>query len=157
MSLVFGSGYDTSIFKALPLHVLLYLATIGSIIAGACEELTWRGYLLTRLEKLTGKTIVAVVIQAVLFGFYHGFTMYALSVMIFGLITGLIYAKSRRLIPLIIGHTRRRHPKNRSRALVSVLQVFDRITSELGYETELERVAVIKRSAVRLFGSDRET
>jgi len=104
LSLVFGRGYDTSILKALPLHVLLYLATVGSIIAGVCEEFTWRGYLLTRLEKLTGKTIIAVVIQAALFGFYHGFTMHALSTMIFGLITGFIYAKSRRLIPLMIGH-----------------------------------------------------
>jgi len=103
LSLVFG-GYDTSILKALPLRVVLYLVTIGSIIAGVCEEFTWRGYLLTRLEKLTSKTVVTVFIQAVLFGFYHGFTMHALSTMIFGLITGLIYAKSRRLIPLMIGH-----------------------------------------------------
>jgi hypothetical protein len=87
----------------LPLFTVLYLATVGSIIAGICEEFIWRGYLLTRFETLTGKKVVAVVIQAILFGLYHG--PYAISPAVFGLIAGLIYIKTRRLTPLMISHT----------------------------------------------------
>jgi membrane protease YdiL (CAAX protease family) len=74
------------------------------MIAGICEEFTWRGYILTRLEKITGKTVMAILIQATLFGLYHGFTINAIYTTIFGIITGTIYAKTRRLIPIMMGH-----------------------------------------------------
>lgn len=102
-SLMFGAGTSSNLIKMLPLFTVLYLATVGSIIAGICEEFIWRGYLLTRFETLTGKKVVAVVIQAILFGLYHG--PYAISPVVFGLIAGLIYIKTRRLTPLMIGHT----------------------------------------------------
>lgn len=98
-SLVLDGG---DILKKLPLHTLLYLATIGSIIAGICEEFVWRGYLLTRFERLTHKPLLAVIIQAILFSLYHGPGV--IYVLIFGLITGLIYVKTRKLIPLMIAH-----------------------------------------------------
>uniref|UniRef100_A0A7J3Z6U8 Piwi domain-containing protein n=1 Tax=Ignisphaera aggregans TaxID=334771 RepID=A0A7J3Z6U8_9CREN len=41
--------------------------------------------------------------------------------------------------------------------LSECLQAFNRVTTELKYETELEYVAVIKRSTVRIFGSNRKT
>lgn len=40
--------------------------------------------MLTRPEELTGKTIIAVIIQAVLFGLYHGIAIYAASATISG-------------------------------------------------------------------------
>ena len=41
--------------------------------------------------------------------------------------------------------------------LSECLQAFNRVTTELKYEIELEYVAVIKRSTVRIFGSNRKT
>jgi len=104
LSTMFGGNSGGSILKTLPPFTTLYLATIGSMIAGICEEFTWRGYILTRLEKITGKTVMAILIQATLFGLYHGFTINAIYTTIFGIITGTIYAKTRRLIPIMMGH-----------------------------------------------------
>jgi membrane protease YdiL (CAAX protease family) len=91
-----------NILKKLPLHTSLYLATIGSIIAGICEEFIWRGYLLTRFERLANNSVIAVIIQAILFGLYHGPGI--IYTLIFGLITGFIYVKTRKLIPLMMAH-----------------------------------------------------
>jgi membrane protease YdiL (CAAX protease family) len=101
---MFGGNNSGGILKMLPPFTTLYLATISSIIAGICEEFTCRGYILTRLEKFTGKTVMAILIQATLFGLYHGFTINTIYTTIFGIITSTIYTKTRRLIPIMMGH-----------------------------------------------------
>lgn len=75
------------------------------------EEMLFRGFVLTRLEKAFGRgtafTVLAVVVQAVLFGFGHaylGARGVATAVWI-GLLYGAWYAlRGRNLWPLILAH-----------------------------------------------------
>lgn len=75
------------------------------------EELQDRGFLLNRLESLFGNkhfsTILAVFIQAVIFGFRHSYDLSDRSITtgLIGLIFGIAYVFSgRNLWPLIIAH-----------------------------------------------------
>jgi membrane protease YdiL (CAAX protease family) len=78
--------------------------------AGFGEEMLFRGFFLTRLEGLLGKTrlalMLAVVLQAMLFGLSHykqGPSGILVTGMI-GLVFGTFYARGRNLWPLIIAH-----------------------------------------------------
>ena len=80
------------------------LAIIANSVA---EELVMRAYLIDRLEKLFGKAWIAVLVSALLFGSYHiyqGLTGLVTATM-FGVFFGLHYARYRKLLPLVIGHT----------------------------------------------------
>ena len=75
------------------------------------EELLDRGFMLNWFEKLFSgvylKTALAVIIQAVLFGFRHSydFSERSLTVGVIGLIMGIVYVISgRNLWALIIAH-----------------------------------------------------
>ncbi len=82
------------------------LWTFAAITAGCCEEVFFRGYLLTFLASFGG-IIAAVSICAVLFGLYHAY--YGLPGILktgaFGLFMTLIALWSGSLIPVIIIHT----------------------------------------------------
>jgi hypothetical protein len=92
------------------------LARLMSIIVfiwleSALEELIDRGFLLNWLERLFSKTslrtVLAVVIQAALFGFRHSHDLSERSVMVglIGLVLGIAYVVSgRNLWPLIVAH-----------------------------------------------------
>lgn len=90
-----------------------YLFFVASIFfhPGFVEELCFRGFLETRLERLfTVKQ--ALVIQAVIFGLYHlpqtvsgtpgwlviGGMVYPVFAFIFGIVMGIIYIKTRNLL-----------------------------------------------------------
>lgn len=65
----------------------------------------WRGYLQTRFEHLFGgKILAAVLLQAVLFGFWHSISVHTLFTAVLGFIYGLVYAKIRRLVPIMVSH-----------------------------------------------------
>ncbi|WP_420318111.1 CPBP family intramembrane glutamic endopeptidase [Ekhidna sp.] len=75
------------------------------------EELQDRGFSLTRFESLFGNklifTILAVLIQAVIFGFRHSYDLSDRSITtgMIGLVFGIVYVVSgRNLWPLIIAH-----------------------------------------------------
>ncbi len=101
-------GLTTGIFAS----SLLYLINFTSIFfhPAFVEELNFRGFLETRLERLFSMKW-SIVIQAVVFALYHvpaalptsqlGFSpggiFYPLLVFPFGLVLGLIYAKTRNL------------------------------------------------------------
>ncbi len=75
------------------------------------EELLERGFLLHWIEKLfsmtTLATIIAVVLQAAIFGFRHSndFSERSITVGLIGLVMGIAYVKfGRNLWPLIIAH-----------------------------------------------------
>jgi len=75
------------------------------------EELLDRGFLMNWIEKLFSKTsfatAIAVILQAVIFGFRHSndFSERSLTVGIIGLVMGIAYMVSgRNLWPLIIAH-----------------------------------------------------
>ena len=76
------------------------------------EELLDRGFLMNWLERLFSKTsfatVIAVILQAVIFGFRHtnDISERSITVAIIGLIMGIAYVKfGRNLWPLIIAHS----------------------------------------------------
>jgi len=94
------------------LPVYLYWIAISWIIGGFTEELLFRGFLISRFEKLFSKfpfpVVFAVLFQALIFGqqhmYYQGLTGLVETGMI-AIISGAIYVLSkRRLWPLIISH-----------------------------------------------------
>ena len=92
-------------YKRIPLTLALYGILITPLTAGICEEIIWRGYLQTRLiHKLKGKTLIAIIIQAALFGLWHSISIHTLFTAIFGFIYGLIFMKTKKLIPIMVSH-----------------------------------------------------
>jgi hypothetical protein len=91
------------------IHFLFILPLIW--IESMLEELLDRGFLMNWIEKLFSKTYfataIAVILQAVIFGFRHSndFSERSLTVGIIGLVMGIAYMVSgRNLWPLIIAH-----------------------------------------------------
>jgi uncharacterized protein len=77
-----------------------------SFVAGACEELVFRGYLQRQLWSLTRSFPLALLLQAVIFGFghiYQGWRPAAVTAT-YGLAFGLVAAWRRSIIPGAIAH-----------------------------------------------------
>ena len=91
---------------------LLFVSIMPMVlIESFLEELLDRGFLMNWFERLFSKTsfatIIAVVLQAAIFGFRHSYDFSARSITagIIGLIMGIAYVKfGRNLWPLIIAH-----------------------------------------------------
>jgi len=85
----------------------IWLVLIVSLTIGAFQEVAFRGYLIPRLEELTGKTWIAVVGQAIFCAVTHFMfgTESMLAALIFSLASGMVFAKWRSLIPLILVQT----------------------------------------------------
>lgn len=89
---------------------LLLLLAVAWTTAAFGEELLFRAFLVTRIESLLGNsrsaTLLAVAIQAALFGIAHVFQgpTGMLTSFTIGLIFGTAYARSRNLWPIIIAH-----------------------------------------------------
>jgi uncharacterized protein len=79
--------------------------TFAAITAGCCEEILFRGFLLTFVTSLAGLT-AAVAANALLFGLYHAYYGWggALKTAAFGLVLALIGLWSVSLVPVIIIH-----------------------------------------------------
>jgi len=105
---IYGSGFMRTFimeYQRIPLASILYVVLVASFTAGVCEEIIWRGYLQTRLErKLGGRIWMAITIQALLFGLWHGISVHAVFTAMSGFIYGIIYAKTKRLVPIMISH-----------------------------------------------------
>jgi membrane protease YdiL (CAAX protease family) len=117
-NLFYGSGLNPSGF-ILHSHALQLWATVYSLmlfwpINSVVEEMTYQGYVLPRLEALTGRTWIAFAAVAFWFTAQHcvlGFVPDLRSNLcrFVGFFPGvviivLIYARTRRLAPLIVGH-----------------------------------------------------
>ncbi len=116
--LPFSLGADTSSESAVSkfgnlkgnwAHFLLIIPFI--LLESMLEELLDRGFLMNWIEKLFSSTsfatIIAVILQAAIFGFRHSndFSERSITVGIIGLIMGIAYVKfGRNLWPLIIAH-----------------------------------------------------
>ena len=81
------------------------------LLQSALEELLDRGFLINWFERLFSKTSfatsIAVVLQAMIFGFRHSYDISerSITVGIIGLVMGIAYVKfGRNLWPLIIAH-----------------------------------------------------
>jgi membrane protease YdiL (CAAX protease family) len=94
----------TTMFAGLPLWGRLGLVAVTSITAGFCEELIWRGYVITRLEARGRSRWPAIALAAVAFALIHGSPFHWVYTFVIGLIAGFYYTRERTLVPLMITH-----------------------------------------------------
>jgi membrane protease YdiL (CAAX protease family) len=82
---------------------------IVSFTAGFCEEIAFRGYLMSRLRLLGRfKTwVVPTVISAIAFGMCHAYQGWPgfIIITVYGVLFSLLYIRTGRLWPCIIAHT----------------------------------------------------
>ncbi|HTX75880.1 MAG TPA: CPBP family intramembrane glutamic endopeptidase [Terracidiphilus sp.] len=99
---------------ALPVWAVVYSFAVWWIVNSATEDTTYQGYVLPRLEALTGRTWAAVAIVCFFFTLQHcaiGFLLDWRSILsrFCAFLPGclavtLIYVRTRRLAPLIFAH-----------------------------------------------------
>ena len=95
--------YWRVITSDLPLFSKIYFVAIAPFTAGIFEEIIWRLFGIEVLEKHFGlrKTLV---IQALAFAIWHGFSLHTIATFIIGLVYGYVYIKRRKLLVLSIAH-----------------------------------------------------
>jgi hypothetical protein len=117
--LVYGSRVKTPMAfimqaHALPIWATVYSLNVWWVIQSATEEMTYNGYVLPRLEALTGRTWMAFLIVAFWFSAQHSmfpfipdwrYVAYR-SLMMVPIVVWcmLVYLRMRRLSPLILAH-----------------------------------------------------
>lgn len=84
----------------------IVMVTLLPLTAGFCEELIWRGYIVTQLEARGHKVWRAIVLSAISFALIHGITLPAklMTTFCFGMVAGWYYARERNLVPLMFTH-----------------------------------------------------
>ncbi|HYQ90125.1 MAG TPA: CPBP family intramembrane glutamic endopeptidase [Candidatus Binatia bacterium] len=87
-----------------PLEIAAWVAL--SLTAGFCEEAIFRGYLQKQFQAITGSAVVAVLLQAVIFGVSHGYQglRNVVAITILGVVYGAIALWRRSLEPTMILH-----------------------------------------------------
>jgi membrane protease YdiL (CAAX protease family) len=86
---------------AFELVVWLGLAATG----GFCEELTFRGYLARQFNAWTGSSVLAIVLQGVVFGLAHGYyEKVMVLIMVQGWLLGLLAYWRKSLRPGMLAH-----------------------------------------------------
>jgi membrane protease YdiL (CAAX protease family) len=94
------------------LPATLWWITIAWLIGGFAEEMIFRGFLLNRLEALLARgtrgSVMAVLLQAILFGSLHAYNRGLFGLLVLGAVgvaLGTFYLLFRRnLWPLILAH-----------------------------------------------------
>jgi membrane protease YdiL (CAAX protease family) len=91
-------------FRQIPVTAHLYLATIGAVVPGICEELFFRG-MLFKVAAPAPRWLL-VVGTALAFSLWHiSNPIYLPHTFLLGLLLGAVVAARGRLAPAIIGHT----------------------------------------------------
>jgi len=117
-ALVYGSTANVPIEfilqrHALPMWATVYTLTVWWIIQSTTEEMTYQGYVLPRLQALTGRTWIAIVIVGFWWGGQHCMVPFVADwhyvayrfLMFLPLMAWMaIYLRIRRLAPFIIAH-----------------------------------------------------
>lgn len=82
------------------------LMSIAMILNGASEEIVLWAVLFTRLERLMKGAVVPVILVAGMFASYHLYQGVSAvgSIFLVGLVHGLVFAVTRRILPLIAAH-----------------------------------------------------
>ncbi|HXT73347.1 MAG TPA: type II CAAX endopeptidase family protein [Candidatus Angelobacter sp.] len=104
--LLHPKGMET-VLKLLPRDATEIIAwLLVCVSAGFCEEYVFRGYLQEQFRLLTGKVWIAVALQAIVFGFGHGYQGVALmlTIIVYGLLIGATAAWRKSLRPVMIAH-----------------------------------------------------
>jgi membrane protease YdiL (CAAX protease family) len=112
--LIYGSAPAPIPIGPLPVLGALYSLLIWPTVWAVAEELTYLGYALPRLEVLTGRTWVALLIVVFFWSIQHGAMPLRLDLrfMLWRSITplpallvvSLIFIRTRRLVPLMVAH-----------------------------------------------------
>jgi membrane protease YdiL (CAAX protease family) len=112
--LIYGAAPAPAVMVPLPLWGTLYSLVVWPLIWAFAEEMTYQGYALPRLETLTGRSWLAVVIIGFGWALQHialpwmpdwRWALYRFgSSLLIGMVLPIIYLKTRRLAPFIIAH-----------------------------------------------------
>jgi membrane protease YdiL (CAAX protease family) len=83
----------------------IFLVSFVPVTAGFCEELIWRGYIITRMEERGRGRWAAILLSAASFAVIHGVLPDRLLVtFLLGVVGGIYYTRERNLIPLMVTH-----------------------------------------------------
>jgi hypothetical protein len=112
--LVYGTPTAPDIFAPLPLLPALYAVLVFPLVRGITEQTTYNGYVLPRLQLLSGSTPFAVAAVAFFWSFQHvmlpltfdpHFMLYRpLSPILQSTFFALVYLRIRRIAPLATAH-----------------------------------------------------
>jgi len=103
VSWVYGSWHR---IEGLAIWQMIVMLAGVPITAGFCEELVWRGYIITRLQAQGAGSWKAILLSAVSFALIHGLVLpdRLLVTFLFGVVAGFYFVKERNLVPLIMTH-----------------------------------------------------
>jgi uncharacterized protein len=113
-TLIYGSAPGPMPIGPLPLGGALYSFLIWPVVWAITEEVTYLGYALPRLERLTGSTWIAVLMVVFFWSIQHcamplrfdpRFLLWrAATAFPVVAVLSLIFIRTRRLLPLIVAH-----------------------------------------------------
>jgi sodium transport system permease protein len=103
MSEVIRTAFERMVAEvpSLPVAVLLF-----ALVPAVCEELAFRGFILSGLER-GHRTWSAIVLSAILFGFLHvlmSLYQQLFNATLLGLVLGLLAVRSRSIVPGMVFH-----------------------------------------------------
>jgi membrane protease YdiL (CAAX protease family) len=112
--LIYGATPAPGVMVPLPLWGSLYSLIVWPLIWAFAEEMTYQGYALPRLEVILGKPWLAVLLVGFGWAIQHSAMplmadwrwavfRFASSLLI-GMVLPIIYLRTRRLTPFIVGH-----------------------------------------------------
>lgn len=97
-------GYAVPDFSAMSHAHHLFFSTIGAVVPGTAEEVYFRGFLMHKFSDL--KTASLIVITSLSFASWHILSpAYLPHTFLIGVILGLTYYRTKRLLPVMIAHT----------------------------------------------------
>jgi membrane protease YdiL (CAAX protease family) len=112
--LIYGASPAPAIMLPLPLWGTLYSLIVWPLIWAFAEEMTYQGYALPRLNLLTGRAWLSVLIVGFGWALQHSalplmadwrWAVYRFgSSLLIGIVLPIIYLRTRRLLPFIVAH-----------------------------------------------------
>lgn len=98
--------------RGVTLALALAIAILFPLLNAPTEELYYRGYAQPALTAATGKRWLGILVPTLGFSLQHlllaptvpGMVVYAVAFFVWGLGAALIYARQRRLLPLVVAH-----------------------------------------------------
>ena len=112
--LVFGTAQPPALFRPLPFLPSVYAVLVFPLLWGLTEQMTYNGYLLPRIQVLSGSTSIAVALVSFAWSFQHvllpltfdrDFMLYRfLAPIPFSLFITTLFLRVRRLLPFAVAH-----------------------------------------------------